>query len=613
MRLSLWLTALAVSAVAACSNSSNSNAGYGKKDDVFGDSLSKLYKSMPHGGDLLRSAQRSSFVDRIGELVEYSSSQQSPTVPAPGQDIDVIGFSRRWMSEDDLILLRSRFPMGQGPLAWTTQGSLPLVAGDYAFFHMQTTGVIPFADPAKILQYAIVGDRDGDPANNWQGQGVFDLDFFNDTDLWLQFLKSAGETPRLTRSLIDGTSIVEVDTAARAFACENALLFMIPCDELGDRFFGMPFRGTTFDNIDGNFGSGNDDGWRGDDAPSRTVPLYIPSIEQLVRTLPRVEVQARFVATNRDVLDDLGVDFGPLSDLVGDSTFRDGSVAFGSMGRRATSSRLGGIRERYNVYQEGMPVGGFAGSARPSAVPQTDVSVYSRLFGDRGIPFILSTFNDTRFDVSNSLVNLGVDFNESIDPVRGMVFGSILQQDALKSVLDSLEAATDVAVISQPSITINQRQDAVIQMRNWTNVPIVDFLQPVQDFANTVDPNLQFGEAGITLTVRPHVMADGSISMELRSASGATLRVNNGVTINNETMDVEIPYVDVKDVMTQVMVRNGETIVLGGLMRSGGKGVERGVPWLGDVPIVGELFSSGRFHETKENLLIFITPTIVRD
>ena len=75
---------------------------------------------------------------------------------------------------------------------------------------------------------------------------------------------------------------------------------------------------------------------------------------------------------------------------------------------------------------------------------------------------------------------------------------------------------------------------------------------------------------------------------------------------------VQVPAIDTREVSTQVLVNDGQTVVLGGILQTNDTNTTNKVPWLGDIPVIGHLFKSTDHTNNKDELLVFVTPKIVR-
>ncbi len=74
-----------------------------------------------------------------------------------------------------------------------------------------------------------------------------------------------------------------------------------------------------------------------------------------------------------------------------------------------------------------------------------------------------------------------------------------------------------------------------------------------------------------------------------------------------------MPAIDTREIATQVLVNDGQTVVLGGILVTTVSDTENKVPWLGDVPVLGHLFKTNTKQDDKKELMIFVTPKIVRE
>ncbi len=159
--------------------------------------------------------------------------------------------------------------------------------------------------------------------------------------------------------------------------------------------------------------------------------------------------------------------------------------------------------------------------------------------------------------------------------------------------LSALEADNRGKVVSSPRVITADKKKAVISQ--GTEIP---YLTSSASGATTVT----FTPAGLELAVTPRITPDDRIIMDLEVKKDAVGQVFAG-----------IPSVDTKKVSTQVLVDNGDTIVLGGIFEQTTRTTVDKVPLLGDLPLVGYLFKRTAKQDDKTELLIFVTPKIVKD
>ncbi len=187
-----------------------------------------------------------------------------------------------------------------------------------------------------------------------------------------------------------------------------------------------------------------------------------------------------------------------------------------------------------------------------------------------------------------------VDVNNSIPTSVGTVkFGTVRSWGELTAVLEMLEKSNKASIISNPRITTMDNREARILVGK--EIPLI-----VADEAG--NPITELTKIGIMLKVTPHVNADRTITLDMHpevSELQSEATAQGGIIISTSEAD------------TRVVVQNGSTAVIGGLIKNVQTSVRRGVPFLKDVPFLGRLFSSSSMADKKQELVIFVTPTIV--
>jgi len=191
------------------------------------------------------------------------------------------------------------------------------------------------------------------------------------------------------------------------------------------------------------------------------------------------------------------------------------------------------------------------------------------------------------------LVDLGVS-----DAASGFAVGFTSNDLFLTAELSALESAGKSEVVSQPKVITGDKQKANI--KSGTEIP---FQQAAASGATAV----QFKEAVLSLDVTPNITPDDRILLDLvinQDSVGDLVPSGQGGLI---------PAIDTTELTTQVLVGNGETVVLGGVFRTELLETRRKVPFFGDIPYVGALFRNESTQRTKTETLIFITPRILAD
>jgi type IV pilus assembly protein PilQ len=164
--------------------------------------------------------------------------------------------------------------------------------------------------------------------------------------------------------------------------------------------------------------------------------------------------------------------------------------------------------------------------------------------------------------------------------------------------LSALEADSRGKVVSGPRVVTQDNQKAHIEQ--GTEIPYI-----IQGTNNTV-PTVQFKKAVLALDVTPQILPDNRIVMtvEVRKDTVGQIVVIQGS---------QYPSIDTRNVTTQIAVNNGDTAVIGGIYEETNNNDVTKVPLLGDIPILGYLFKQTNKSTDKTELLIFLTPRIIKE
>lgn len=190
------------------------------------------------------------------------------------------------------------------------------------------------------------------------------------------------------------------------------------------------------------------------------------------------------------------------------------------------------------------------------------------------------------------LVDLGVA------STSGFSVGFAKNNLFLNAELSALESEGDGEVVSQPKVITGDKQNAVI--KSGSQIPYLES-------SNTGRTTVSFKDAVLELNVTPSITPDDRVIL--------TLKINQdsvGELVNGE-FGAQIPTINTTEINTQVLVGNGETVVLGGIFRTEDIQSFNKVPFFGDIPYVGALFRNQSNSREKTETLIFITPRILAD
>ncbi|MGB5166152.1 MAG: type IV pilus secretin PilQ [Woeseiaceae bacterium] len=286
----------------------------------------------------------------------------------------------------------------------------------------------------------------------------------------------------------------------------------------------------------------------------------LQDIRRLVRTLDvpikQVLIESRIVVVNDDFSRDLGIRLG----VTGvDINSTDGTGTYISGSGAGTDTMVGSVLEN---------------------------------LADPG--------NGTALPVQLPLLNNRYNVNVPIADAAGRFSLAVLESDYLVDLeLTALEAEGRGEIVSTPRvITANQKEARIEQ-----GVEI-----PYQQSASSGATTVQFKKAVLSLTVTPQITPDNNIIMDLR-----VHKDNVGEIISTGGLGGTVPSIDTRAVETQVLVADGQTVVLGGIYETERRETVVKVPFLGDIPFAGNLFKSKKRIDNKAELLIFVTPRILEE
>jgi type IV pilus assembly protein PilQ len=286
----------------------------------------------------------------------------------------------------------------------------------------------------------------------------------------------------------------------------------------------------------------------------RDIPQVIPTVDNLIRQLDRksqqVEIEARVVAASRSFAQDIGTELG----FAGTTT-----------GGRSLFS--------------GDPVVGGSGVVTGAGIPASPVTVSS----GAGV-------------TSGNGVNTGIPLNTNLSAgaaTSGFGFSQRSPNFAIDFYITAAEAKGVGKLLSKPRVVTQNNEKATV--KQGTKIPIQTTIN------NTI--SVQFIDAVLKLEVTPQITAEGTIFMD--------------VLVENTQIDTGIPRVqgipalDTQSAETKVLVADGGTVVIGGIIVSQQTVNIQEVPFIGSLPIIGNLFKRTTISVQSQELLFFLTPRII--
>jgi type IV pilus assembly protein PilQ len=208
-----------------------------------------------------------------------------------------------------------------------------------------------------------------------------------------------------------------------------------------------------------------------------------------------------------------------------------------------------------------------------------------------GVPFVFSD--------SPGVAPPRYNVNLPVSNPAGSIAYMLLGKDFLIDLeLSAAQAEGRGEVISTPRvITANQREASIEQ-----GVEI-----PYQESSSSGATTISFKKAVLALKVTPQITPDNRIILDLNVKKDSVGQVIVGGA------GQQVPSIDTREITTQVLVNDGQTVVLGGILETERRETEKKVPYLGDVPVLGRIFKTTGRTNNKDELLIFVTPKILRE
>ena len=220
------------------------------------------------------------------------------------------------------------------------------------------------------------------------------------------------------------------------------------------------------------------------------------------------------------------------------------------------------------------------------------------LAGNMGAPTLMVSRNLLGFLSSQS-----TDSNGNTVTSNPFSFGSSIKElFAIGIKMDLLQQNGAAHTLSEPSVLCSNNQDAEIYVGETRSILVSSSVGDTKDAV--VRNKYSREDIGISLKVKPRLSSNSKVALQVEAT------IEDIVPGSGSSADR--PTTTKRKVTTSAIVNNAQTIILGGLMKSsGGKSVSK-IPILGDIPIIGSLFTSTSYSESKINVVIYLTPYIVR-
>jgi general secretion pathway protein D len=210
---------------------------------------------------------------------------------------------------------------------------------------------------------------------------------------------------------------------------------------------------------------------------------------------------------------------------------------------------------------------------------------------------------------SQSLSSFGVGRTNADLGFGGLVMSA--SSESISVLLRALQENRRLDVLSRPQVMTLDNQPAFIQVGQ--QVPYITGINP-SNVSGTTSFSTDLIDVGIILTVIPRISPDGMVVMEIDATKSAVGPDEEGIPISIAANGdvIRSPRIDTQRAQTTVMAASGQTVILGGLITKRLSRVHRQVPWIGDLPYVGRLFSFDSEQDERTELMVIMTPHVVR-
>ncbi|MDD4527521.1 MAG: type II and III secretion system protein [Candidatus Margulisbacteria bacterium] len=197
----------------------------------------------------------------------------------------------------------------------------------------------------------------------------------------------------------------------------------------------------------------------------------------------------------------------------------------------------------------------------------------------------------------NKLEGLGINWQNY---KSGLNVGDMTDKQKLFDNLNILVSKGDAKILANPTLICLEDEIAFIKVGDR-----IPYTVPVESASDRVGWELQYIDSGINLSIRPNILSDGLVSAVIK------LKVDN-VKQWKSTMAGEYPVLSSREINLQCQIKNGEELVLGGLINSSERRNVSSLPILGDIPFIGSFFSQTTIEQEDTEIVFILSPEIVK-
>lgn len=224
---------------------------------------------------------------------------------------------------------------------------------------------------------------------------------------------------------------------------------------------------------------------------------------------------------------------------------------------------------------------------------------------------------NTSFNFSTSPGTIGNSVSQTLGGVTSFSFShnSADGNSDFGGLISLLKTQGDVDVLSSPRVTASNNQKAVIKVgTDEYYVTNVSTSTIASASTSTITPDVELTPffSGIALDVTPQIDADGNVLLHVHPSVTEVSEQNKTISAGgDQPLELPLAQSEIRESDTVIRARSGDVVVIGGLMKSDSQNQESKVPLLGDIPLLGQLFTNKVTTVTKTELVILIKPTVV--
>jgi len=182
-------------------------------------------------------------------------------------------------------------------------------------------------------------------------------------------------------------------------------------------------------------------------------------------------------------------------------------------------------------------------------------------------------------------------------------FSYLFNSDELKVFINAQITQNKINILSSPHILAVDNKEARIEVGDEVPIATSEYTPTDRQDDTQTSRSIEYRSTGVILTVTPRINERGLVAMDINQEVSKADR--------NKTSGVDSPVISNRKAQTSLVVQDGQTIIIGGLIIDSTGGARTGIPFLSDIPLLGYLFGSSTSNNDKLELILLLTPHVV--